>query len=184
MTERWEAPNVDAIAIIRQVRPDQEGWVAAVNDLTQQCLADSGYDAQDLIEALAVTARVLVRILAAESNNTEDRVLDVLYARIVDLAHEADEKGGPSRVALGLTSSITTGIVSSMNDTDKVRENRLRRAAQRQGLTLAKSRRRDTRATDYGTYMLVDPSTNAVVAHGGQSGYGLSLDEIESALNE
>ena len=95
MTERWEAPNVDAIAIIRQVRLDQEGWVAAVNDLTQQCLGGSGYDAQDLIEALAVTARVLVRMLAAESNNTEDRVLDVLYARIVDLAREADEKGGP-----------------------------------------------------------------------------------------
>lgn len=49
---------------------------------------------------------------------------------------------------------------------------------------LAKSRRRDPRATDYGTYMLVDPSTNAVVAHGLQSGYGMSLDEIENALNE
>ena len=71
-----------------------------------------------------------------------------------------------------------------MSDEDKVRENRLRRAAQRQGLTLAKSRRRDPRATDYGTYMLVDQQTNAVVAHGMQLGYGLNLDEIESALNE
>lgn len=87
-------------------------------------------------------------------------------------------------ITSGLTSSIATGIVSSMTDTDKVRENRLRRAAQRQGLILARSRRRDPRATDYGTYMLVDPSTNFVVAHGLQSGYGLSLDEIENALNE
>jgi len=71
-----------------------------------------------------------------------------------------------------------------MSDDGKIRENRLRRAAQRQGLTLAKSRRRDPRATDYGTYMLTDTSTNTVVAHGGQSGYGLSLDEVESALNE
>ena len=85
---------------------------------------------------------------------------------------------------MGLTFSITTGIVSSMDDTDKVRENRLRRAAQRQGLTLAKSRRRDTRATDYGTYMLVDQQTNAVVASGSQSGYGLSLDDVDKALNE
>jgi hypothetical protein len=69
-----------------------------------------------------------------------------------------------------------------MSDEDKIRENRLRRAAQRQGLTLAKSRRRDTRASDYGTYMLVDGSTNFVVANGLQSGYGLSLDEIENAL--
>ena len=71
-----------------------------------------------------------------------------------------------------------------MSDTDKVRENRLRRVAQRQGLALAKSRRRDPRATDYGTYMLVDPSTNGVVAYGQSSGYGLNLDEIENALNE
>ena len=71
-----------------------------------------------------------------------------------------------------------------MSGEDKIRENRLRRAAQRQGLMLTKSRRRDPRATDYGTYMLVDQQTNAVVAYGLQSGYGLSLDEIETALNE
>lgn len=69
-----------------------------------------------------------------------------------------------------------------MSDTDKVRENRLRRAAQRQGLALQKSRRRDERALDYGTYMLIDAQTNAVVAFGMQSGYGLNLDEIEAAL--
>ena len=71
-----------------------------------------------------------------------------------------------------------------MSDEDKVRENRLRRAAQRQGLALTKSRRRDPRATDYGTYMLVDQQTNAVVASGSQSGYGLSLDDVDKALNE
>ena len=71
-----------------------------------------------------------------------------------------------------------------MSDTDKIRENRLRRAAQRQGLMLTKSRRRDPRAYDYGTYMLVDHQTNTLVAGSSQSGYGLSLDEIETALNE
>ena len=69
-----------------------------------------------------------------------------------------------------------------MSDEDKIRENRLRRAAQRQGLALTKSRRRDPRATDHGTYMLVDASTNAVVAHGLPSGYGMNLDEIEDQL--
>lgn len=67
---------------------------------------------------------------------------------------------------------------------DKIRENRLRRAAERQGLLLQKSRRRDPRAVDFGTYMLVDANTNAVVASGLQSGYGLSLDEIEEELSE
>lgn len=67
-------------------------------------------------------------------------------------------------------------------DDDKIRENRLRRAARRQGLILVKSRRRDERATDYGTYMLVDGSTSAVVANGLQSGYGLTLDDVETEL--
>ncbi len=67
--------------------------------------------------------------------------------------------------------------------TEKVRENRLRRAAARQRLVLKKSRRRDPRAPDYGTYMLVDQN-NALVTGDQNYGYGLSLDEIERALNE
>ena len=72
-------------------------------------------------------------------------------------------------------------MLASMTDdrTAKVRENRIRRMAARQGLTLARSRRRDPRAIDYGTYWLIVPTTNAV-ALGGQ--LGVSLDEIESAL--
>lgn len=42
-----------------------------------------------------------------------------------------------------------------MENDEKVRENRLRRKAERQGYKLVKSRRRDPDATDYGTYQLV-----------------------------
>ena len=42
-----------------------------------------------------------------------------------------------------------------MENAEKVHENRLRRMAERQGYKLEKSRRRDPRATDYGTFMLV-----------------------------
>lgn len=41
----------------------------------------------------------------------------------------------------------------------KTVENRMRRAADRQGLTLTKSRRRDPRAIGYGTYTLTDGIT-------------------------
>ncbi len=44
-----------------------------------------------------------------------------------------------------------------------VRENRLRRMAARQELRLAKSRRRDPRATDYGQYELIDLYTNTLI---------------------
>ena len=75
------------------------------------------------------------------------------------------------------------GNTVRMNNTEfKTRENRVRRVAQRQGLALMKSRRRDPRAFDYGTYMLVNPQTNFVVESGSQSGYGLSLDDVEDRL--
>ena len=41
-----------------------------------------------------------------------------------------------------------------MENDEKVRENRLRRWAEGQGYKLEKSRRRDPRANDYGTYRL------------------------------
>ncbi len=61
---------------------------------------------------------------------------------------------------------------------EKVRENRLRRMAQRQGYRLIKSRRRDPRALDYGLFTLVKEDTNAAVYHA----TNVSMDEIESFL--
>jgi hypothetical protein len=63
-------------------------------------------------------------------------------------------------------------------------ENRLRRAARRQGLRLEKSRVRDPRATEWGTYHLVDTQTNTLAAYGYQSGYGLGLDDVARVLFE
>jgi len=72
-----------------------------------------------------------------------------------------------------------------MSDVEKVRENRLRRAAGRHGLRLVKSRRRDPRAADFGSYGLFDASTRGVVLGDGQvaNGYGCDLDEVETWLN-
>jgi hypothetical protein len=88
--------------------------------------------------------------------------------------------------------SSTTGRYSVTGE--KVRENRLRRMADRQGLQLVKSRRRDPRAVDYGTYALyvVDaeglirrqpPFTHAeliMLERGG--GLRLTLDQVEAIL--
>jgi hypothetical protein len=61
---------------------------------------------------------------------------------------------------------------------NKIRENRLRRMAERQGLRLIKSRRRDRHASGYGTYTLVDATTSDADV----SGFGLDLDAIEHQL--
>jgi hypothetical protein len=67
--------------------------------------------------------------------------------------------------------------------TDKVRENRLRRVASRQGMTLQRSRRRDERACDHGLYRLVDTVTNVVVAGSGAFNFTMTLDDVEAWLN-
>jgi hypothetical protein len=64
--------------------------------------------------------------------------------------------------------------------TDKARENRARRIAERRGYRLEKSRRRDPRATDYGRYQLIDTATNTVASIGS---LWLTLPEVERQLD-
>lgn len=68
--------------------------------------------------------------------------------------------------------------------TDKIRENRLRRVADRYGLRLMKSSRRDPRAIDYGLYALIDPNTGGAInpAIAGRFVCGWTLDEVEQYL--
>jgi hypothetical protein len=62
---------------------------------------------------------------------------------------------------------------------EKIRENRLRRIAERRGYGLNKSRRRDPNAIDYGGCMLYDLFTKRVVLGGYPFPYSASLEEIE-----
>lgn len=63
-----------------------------------------------------------------------------------------------------------------MDTATKVKENRARRAAQRQGLILQRTRRRDPRAIDYGRYTIYS---------GGETVFAGTLDEVEEwLLNE
>jgi hypothetical protein len=63
---------------------------------------------------------------------------------------------------------------------EKIREDRLRRAARRQGFQLRKSRTRDPRAYTYGVYYLISVNTDRL----GSNEHGLSLDEVERFLTE
>ena len=81
------------------------------------------------------------------------------------------------KVTAVLAAGISSGMVLCMSDAQKVRENRLRRAAQRQGLMLAKSRKRDPGASDLGAYELLDTPTSTVVAGDYDSGNALKHAE-------
>jgi hypothetical protein len=69
-----------------------------------------------------------------------------------------------------------------MTQEEKIRENRLRRMAERQGLAVRKSRRRDPNAWDFGTYQIVEPRRNFLVLGSQTGGYGESLDSVEEWL--
>lgn len=67
---------------------------------------------------------------------------------------------------------------------DQVLENRLRRTLQRRGYRLMKSRRRDVQAIDYGGYMIIDASMNAVVDGGSPYPYSMSLEQVVSWVDD
>jgi hypothetical protein len=67
---------------------------------------------------------------------------------------------------------------------EKTRENRLRRMADRQGYRLAKSRSRDPHAVDYGRYAVYDMRTGGTVnpAIAGRWVCSWGLDDVEQWL--
>jgi hypothetical protein len=66
---------------------------------------------------------------------------------------------------------------------EKVRENRLRAMATRQGLAIQKSRRRDPMAIDFDRWMIVDLFTGKPVAGTGPGNLpNMTLDGVEAYL--
>lgn len=78
-----------------------------------------------------------------------------------------------------MTPGVPSPIVSSVTY-DRVRDNRLRRMADRQGLVLRRSRRRDPRAIDYGRYWLTDARTGRLLSPKA----GLTIDDVEVFLTD
>ena len=94
----------------------------------------------------------------------------------------------PISIDSSMLCSITLGIKSERLEgamvSEKVRENRLRRMADRYGLKLVKARSRDPRAIDFGCYALMDLETGgSVVGVSAIGRYDASLDEIEAYLS-
>lgn len=65
---------------------------------------------------------------------------------------------------------------------EKVRENRLRRVAERRGYRLEKSRRRDPLSVDYGGYQLAALSSNVVELGCSPNAFSATLDDVEAFL--
>jgi hypothetical protein len=121
-------------------------------------------------------------IYLAGMTNPRRKVQDTSEAWRTELARREGESVGPQPP---LPQTHLPGSEESAQTADKIRENRLRRIAARQGLTLRKSPRRDPRALGYGTYMLADSTTRRVVSMDWNlpGGYGLDLDAIEEVLS-
>jgi hypothetical protein len=75
-------------------------------------------------------------------------------------------------------------MLCSMDEGDKVRENRVRATARRRGMQLEKNRVRDPRAIGYGTYRLTDLANGWRLGRELlEDGFGLTLDEADWILN-
>lgn len=71
-------------------------------------------------------------------------------------------------------------------DSDRVRisrEKTARRAAERQGYRIEKSRQRDPRGRSHNTWKIVDADTGELVAGDPHTGYGLTLGQVELFLS-
>jgi hypothetical protein len=71
-----------------------------------------------------------------------------------------------------------------MSEEDKVRENRLRRIAERRGYSLEKSRRRDHKAPDFGRFRLVSVREGHAVVGDEPIRFSATLEDIEEWLGE
>ena len=73
-----------------------------------------------------------------------------------------------------------------MDTSEKVKENRLRRIADRRGYKVMKSRSRDSQAVDYGLYALINLQTggaeNPAIAQRWTCSW--TLDEVEAWLED
>ncbi len=65
----------------------------------------------------------------------------------------------------------------------RTREQRLRRAANRQDLRLEKSRRRDPRALDHSRWVILDLTGSVVVGADGRGRPCWTLDQVEAYLD-
>lgn len=89
--------------------------------------------------------------------------------------------GTRSGTPLGIIRDPASATLTDVRE--KVRGNRVRRLASRQGLHLRKSRRRDRRALDYNRWTIVDAATHVVLAGQGPTGRpSLTLEEVEAYL--
>lgn len=66
-----------------------------------------------------------------------------------------------------------------MDQDTKVRENRMRRAAERRGYRLVKSRRKDPHALGYGLFRVETANGMEVAGFHSPNGLGFTLDEVE-----
>ena len=73
-------------------------------------------------------------------------------------------------------------MAKNITNQQKVRENRLRRMAKRQGLAVRKSAARDPHALGYERFWIADAGTNATVFQGSERYPNLTLDEVEKWL--
>ena len=138
---------------------------------------ESGANSRDQLTAPQRRQLELVRHGKASAHGHQLRLLHALLAKELVERYRDDAPVTESNWRLtGKGRRVADEETTMPEPPDRVHENRLRRMAERQGLRLTKSRRRDRRALDFGRLQLVHATTQKIV-HTGRT-----LDEVEAYL--
>ena len=101
----------------------------------------------------------------------------------ISQAHQVLSQGGSVGKAVEALHTKEPERIPTTLTREQQREQQLHRTALQQGLWLRKSIRGDERARHFGTYGLYD-KRDVMAVGSPETGYGLSLDDVEAALTE
>ena len=135
----------------------------------------------EIIEQIAANLQRMEWAAAAVGQPQLSNLIDLALLQALDLLNAASPENvmmtsSPSAVSVDYGEKATL-------ESDKIRENRLRRVAKRRGLRLLKSRLKDPKAVGFGGFMLIDVGTNVAVLGEQPYKFSCSLETIESFLN-
>ncbi|MBV9311043.1 MAG: hypothetical protein JOZ73_09425 [Solirubrobacterales bacterium] len=99
-------------------------------------------------------------------------------------AHRVLSQGGNVNEAVEALHTEEPELIHTTLTPEEEHEQRLHGMALQQGLRLRKSVLGDERARHFGTYGLYDRKRDVMVVGNPETGYGLSLDDVEAALTE
>ena len=135
----------------------------------------------EILDQIAANLQRMEWAAAAIGQQQLSNLIDLALLEAIDLLITG---GGTAALVIAAPLPASAGEdFGGTLENEKLRENRLRRAAKRGGLRLLKSRIRDAKALGFGGFMLVEIHTKAPVLGDQPYAFSCNLEAVEGFLN-